>query len=96
MKFLFNKNRNNFVVIVLVFFLFACSSDGERPEYRERTLAAIYNNAVYHLENGRYQAAAYEFDEVERQHPYSPWARRSMLMSAYTYYCCFRLYTKRS
>ena len=75
-----------FLIIIIITFLSACSSNSERPEYRERSLAAIYNNAVYHLENGRYQAASYEFDEVERQHPYSPWARRSMLMSAYTYY----------
>jgi outer membrane protein assembly factor BamD len=26
------------------------------------------------------------FDEVERQHPYSPWARRAQLMSAFSYY----------
>ena len=86
MKILFKRNRVNLISVALIFFLFGCASDSERPEYRERTLAAIYNNAVYHLENGRYQAAAYEFDEVERQHPYSSWARRSMLMSAYTYY----------
>ena len=66
MKILFNKNRINLIVVSLIIFLSSCASDSERPEYRERTLAAIYNNAVYHLENGRYQAAAYEFDEVER------------------------------
>ena len=27
-----------------------------------------------------------QFDEVERQHPYSIWARRAMVMAAYTYY----------
>jgi outer membrane protein assembly factor BamD len=26
------------------------------------------------------------FDEVERQHPYSPWARRAQVMSAFSYY----------
>ena len=76
----------NCLGILLAIIISACSSDGDRPEYRERSLAAIYNNEVYNHENGRYQAAAYEFDEVERQHPYSPWARRSMLMSAYSYY----------
>jgi len=30
--------------------------------------------------------AAALFDEVERQHPYSPWARRAQLMSAFSYY----------
>ncbi|HEV2747168.1 MAG TPA: outer membrane protein assembly factor BamD, partial [Allosphingosinicella sp.] len=33
-----------------------------------------------------YQVAAALFDEVERQHPYSIWARRAQLMSAFSYY----------
>jgi outer membrane protein assembly factor BamD len=33
------------------------------------------------------------FDEVERQHPYSPWARRAQLMSAFSYYVA-KDYTK--
>ncbi|MEK6542040.1 MAG: outer membrane protein assembly factor BamD, partial [Pseudomonadota bacterium] len=33
-----------------------------------------------------YRVAAALFDEVERQHPYSPWARRAQLMSAFNYY----------
>jgi len=33
------------------------------------------------------------FDEVERQHPYSPWARRAQLMSAFSYYAA-RDYSK--
>ena len=55
MKILFKRNRVNLISVALIFFLFGCASDSERPEYRERTLAAIYNNAVYHLENGRYR-----------------------------------------
>src|SRR6202012_560768 len=27
-----------------------------------------------------------KFEEVDRQHPYSDWARKSLLMSAYAYY----------
>ncbi|MDA9904719.1 outer membrane protein assembly factor BamD [Hyphomicrobiales bacterium] len=80
------KKNLNKILIFVTLFLAACSSSEERPEYRERSLAAIYNNAVYNLERGRVQQAAFEFDEVERQHPYSSWARRSMLMSAYAYY----------
>ena len=38
------------------------------------------------MEAGRYLPATKEFDEVERQHPYSEWARRSMLMNAYANY----------
>jgi len=36
--------------------------------------------------SGQYQAAAAGFDEVERQHPYSPWARKSQIMAAFSYY----------
>jgi outer membrane assembly lipoprotein YfiO len=36
--------------------------------------------------NGNWENAAKQFDEVERQHPYSVWARRAMLMSAFCYY----------
>ncbi|MBV44627.1 MAG: outer membrane protein assembly factor BamD [Rhodobiaceae bacterium] len=85
-----NLNIKYFVknsLFILIFgLLISCSSNDGRPEYRERTLEAIYNNALYNLERGRFQQAAFEFDEVERQHPYSSWARRAMLMSAYTYY----------
>src|SRR5215475_12342448 len=32
------------------------------------------------------KAASKKFEEVDRQHPYSEWARKSLLMSAYSYY----------
>ena len=46
----------------------------------------IYNEAFDELERGNFITAAQQFDEVERQHPYSIWARRAMVMAAYTYY----------
>ncbi|MBN8919647.1 MAG: outer membrane protein assembly factor BamD, partial [Rhizobiales bacterium] len=33
-----------------------------------------------------YKAAAKRFEEVDRQHPYSEWSRKALLMSAYAYY----------
>jgi outer membrane protein assembly factor BamD len=53
---------------------------------RERSVATIYNGAMDYLETGWYETAAKEFDEVERQHPYSKWATKAQLMSAYAYY----------
>ncbi len=38
------------------------------------------------LDRGDVEVAAALFDEVERQHPYSPWARRAQLMSAFANY----------
>jgi outer membrane protein assembly factor BamD len=47
----------------------------------------LYNEGLYLLnEKKDIKGAAKKFDEVERQHPYSDWARKSLIMSAYTYY----------
>jgi len=68
--------------------LSACSgsSDEEEALYEERPVDVIYNEAMDELEKGDYRDAAEQFDEVERQHPYSVWARRAMLMSSYANY----------
>ena len=46
----------------------------------------IYADAWKKIRDNSWLDAAKQFDEVERQHPYSVWARRAMLMSAYCYY----------
>ena len=47
----------------------------------------LYNEGLY-LMNQRKdpKAASKKFEEVDRQHPYSDWARKSLLMSAYSFY----------
>ncbi|MEH3106152.1 MAG: outer membrane protein assembly factor BamD [Sphingomonas fennica] len=54
--------------------------------YVARDVDTLYNAARGMLDRGRYKDAGAMFDEVERQHPYSEWARRAQLMSAYSYY----------
>ena len=54
--------------------------------YVARDVGTLYTAAKDRLDKGRYKEAAALFDEVERQHPYSPWARRAQLMSAFSYY----------
>ena len=66
--------------------LAACGSTTDLIEYVERPVEEIYNDAFEAFQRGNFQVAALQFDEVERQHPYSKWARRAMMMSAYTYY----------
>jgi outer membrane protein assembly factor BamD len=47
----------------------------------------LYNEGLYLLnEKQDPKNAAKKFDEVDRQQPYSEWARRSLVMSAYAYY----------
>ena len=61
--------------------------------YVARDVDTLYRTAKIRLDHGDYKQAAALFDEVERQHPYSPWARRAQLMSAFSYYVA-RDYTK--
>jgi len=58
----------------------------EPTPYVERPVEEIYNDAMDRLGSGDYEAAAREFDEVERQHPYSIWATKAQLMAAYALY----------
>ena len=46
----------------------------------------LYNQGLYLLNKKDYKAAAKRFEEVDRQHPYSEWARKALLMSAFAYY----------
>ena len=64
--------------------LSACTSVEE--VYVERPIGELYNSAMDLLLDGSYTAAAQEFDEVERQHPYSVWATKAQLMAAFSYY----------
>ena len=66
--------------------LSACGGVAVEDNYVERPVEQIYNQAHEELALGNYILATQEFDEVERQHPYSLWARRAMVMAAYTYY----------
>ena len=54
--------------------------------YIERPIERIYNDAWAQVNRENWLEAGRQFDEVERQHPYSIWARRAILMSAYCYY----------
>jgi outer membrane protein assembly factor BamD len=47
----------------------------------------LYNEGLYLLNTKQdYKEAAKKFDQVDRENPYSDWARKALLMSAYAYY----------
>ena len=58
----------------------------EEKEYVEEPVEQLYINALKELHLENYAKAAVAFDEVDRQHPYSVWATKAQLMSAYSYY----------
>jgi outer membrane protein assembly factor BamD len=66
--------------------LAAGCTDPEKDTYVEAPVENLYNEATDSMLNGSYDAASKKFDEVERQHPYSVWATKAQLMSAYALY----------
>jgi outer membrane protein assembly factor BamD len=75
-----------FLILVLLLLNISCSANKKKDVYTERSVDEIYNSAMSFLDNNKYQKASREFEEVERQHPYSIWATRAQLMSAYVHY----------
>jgi len=83
------------IAAALVFPLAGCATGKNKGDtkYIARDVDTLYNAAKERLDRGQYKLAAALFDEVERQHPYSVWARRAQLMSDF-YYHLARQYTE--
>ena len=85
-----NLTRMAVVVLAaaLVLPVAGCAHRGAKGDtgYVARDVNTLYALAKKRLDQGDYEQAALIFDEVERQHPYSVWARRAQLMSAFSYY----------
>jgi outer membrane protein assembly factor BamD len=80
------------LVLPMLTFVAGCSTwslfGGDKEEVLpDEPAEKLYNEGVYYLnEKHDPKAAAKKFEEVDRQHPYSEWARKSLVMSAYSYY----------
>ena len=72
--------------IVAVLLILASCADTVKDDYVEQTVETLYNKALIEMESENYTQASISFDEVDRQHPYSVWATKAQLMSAYTLY----------
>ncbi|MDX1921502.1 MAG: outer membrane protein assembly factor BamD [Alphaproteobacteria bacterium] len=72
------------IVLALVL-LASCEGTTEKP-YVEKSVDQLYSAASKAMEEKDFAEAARLFDEVERQHPYSEWASRAQIMSAFSHY----------
>jgi len=72
-------------ILVSALALTSCSTTDEKA-YLERSVEELYNEAMDKLEEREYTRASEAFDEVERQHPYSPWATKAQIMAAFSLY----------
>ncbi len=68
--------------------LMGCSLFQKKDDYVPDTPAdRLYNEGLFLLNDKQdYKEAAKKFDQVDRENPYSDWARKALLMSAYSYY----------
>jgi len=77
-------------VLALPLLAAACSSndDIDLATYVENTEPAdqLYNQGLANLNAGKMTEASRKFEAVDRQHPYSEFARKSMVMGAFTNY----------
>jgi outer membrane protein assembly factor BamD len=75
------------VMVALGLSVLALSACAKKElNYQDATVSDLYYLGNKYMRTKQYKLAAAAFDEVERQHPYSVWARRGELMSAYAHY----------
>ena len=79
------------VSVIAPMLLAGCMSkeaDIDLATYVEETdpADALYNQGLANLNAGRLKEATQKFEAVDRQHPYSEYARKSMVMGAFSYY----------
>lgn len=68
--------------------LAACGGNRAREsvQFSDEPVAQLYGRAAQLMDRRQWTDALAAFEEVERQHPYSSWARRAMLMESYVEY----------
>ena len=64
----------------------ASSKDDEQDLIETEPADKLYNDGLALANAGKYGAAAAKFEAVDRVHPYSQWAKKSLIMTAYAYY----------
>jgi outer membrane protein assembly factor BamD len=74
-------------LVLIVAALPACSFFGKEEVIPDDPADKLYNEGLYLLNTKHdFKKAATRFEEVDRQHPYSEWARKALLMSAFAHY----------
>ena len=67
-----------------------CSGANKKPKtrlaYEERPVELLYSTGADRMDKHLWAQAVDYFQEVERQHPYSEWSRRAILMQAFAHY----------
>ncbi len=76
---------SRFFPLVLCLGLIGCAEE-KTEDFEGKPVEVIYNKAMDMVTAKEYKKAAKAFEDVQRQYPFSTWATRSELMSAYAYF----------
>ena len=74
------------VVLLAAAGVSACASSDASKALNPDPPAKMYADADLFLAKGRFEEAGKKFEDLDRDHPYAPEARRAMVMAAYSYY----------
>lgn len=84
------------ITLIFVVGLSACGDNGrpttggffnqQEVPLENFTAQQIFERAEFELEEGAPAEAAFYFSEIERLYPYSDWARRALIMQAFSYH----------
>lgn len=84
------SRKRGIAVLLLAGTLAACGGDsgteGRKIPLETYTAEQIFGRAEYELERKKPDQAAFYFSEIERLYPYSDWAKRGLIMQAFSYH----------
>jgi outer membrane protein assembly factor BamD len=84
--------RHGTIALFAALMLSACASSNNSAKLlNPDPPAKMYADADALMTRGSYSDAAKKFEDVDRDHPYSPEARRAIVMAAYAYYKASKL-----
>ncbi|MBI1309312.1 MAG: outer membrane protein assembly factor BamD [Proteobacteria bacterium] len=75
-------SKNKIALALLPLLLAACGTAKEEGDLTG-TVSSLYNDGLTQVQGKKYAKAVHTFDELERQYPYSGWATRGQILSAY-------------
>ncbi len=84
----YSTARPVIAAVILAVALSGCASKAKKLKlsYEERPVELLYAAGANRMDRRQWAQAVEYFQEVERQHPYSEWSRRSILMQAFAHY----------
>jgi outer membrane protein assembly factor BamD len=77
-------NVNKLLSILMISTILISCSSKKKGDEAIRPPEEIYNTAMDQMEDDKYKKAIENFEELERTYPYSKWAIKAEIMSAYT------------